>query len=466
MSDSGDRAIGIIFFLALIVMSVGIFFSFTLKKAEEEREARARVALEQATSSEGSSSDAAIKGFGLEKNSPARAAVATPDQVRKSQLVSLLSQLDQGGIADTETHFSITADPNYPQAAALLLSRVIGDLGYQSNTDKVEQLPGTTSYLVPFSRTTPADGREVHHIAFEFSKDPVDAKIVKLTFPPTLERQILGKSGNGLTGEDGKSRDGSGNTGDKTAAEATAHQFVDAVIQRDYRQARQHCIAGKLPSEKVAALCFVFEDAGLTSDAPAKVRVTAVTEDAAWAIAKIRSDAWDADLEFGMEIERRPASEPGAARDWGIASINLSDLLSGYASRTAAGEVPYTPIVSSPNGGESLALYFPYDSDEVHSRAQKQLRVVARLLQDDPTKKLRITGHADSLGSFDYNAGLSAGRALRVREFLIGAGIPETQIITEAAGELVPLFPNAKADGTDNPDGRAQNRRAEIYLDF
>ena len=66
----------------------------------------------------------------------------------------------------------------------------------------------------------------------------------------------------------------------------------------------------------------------------------------------------------------------------------------------------------------------------------------------------------------DYNASLSAGRAIRVRQFLVGAGIPEEQILTAAAGELAPLAPNENADGTDNPEGRARNRRAEIYLDF
>jgi outer membrane protein OmpA-like peptidoglycan-associated protein len=33
-------------------------------------------------------------------------------------------------------------------------------------------------------------------------------------------------------------------------------------------------------------------------------------------------------------------------------------------------------------------------------------------------------------------------------------------------GKTVPLSPNQKADGSDDPEGRSRNRRAEIFLDF
>ena len=33
--------------------------------------------------------------------------------------------------------------------------------------------------------------------------------------------------------------------------------------------------------------------------------------------------------------------------------------------------VPYTPLAQNPKGGESIALYFEYDSDILHPRAQK-----------------------------------------------------------------------------------------------
>ena len=58
------------------------------------------------------------------------------------------------------------------------------------------------------------------------------------------------------------------------------------------------------------------------------------------------------------------------------------------------------------------------------------------------------------------------GRLIVYRRKLIELGVNPSQIIMEAFGETMPLKPNFKSDGTDNPTGRAQNRRTEIYLDF
>ena len=122
--------------------------------------------------------------------------------------------------------------------------------------------------------------------------------------------------------------------------------------------------------------------------------------------------------------------------------------------------------MENPAGGESLVLYFGYDEDILHLRAQRQLLIVATLLKDDATKKLRITGHADAMGTEDYNLGLSARRAFSVSDNLIKLGVPARQIITEGFGESAPLAANVREDGTDNPEGRSKNRRTEILLDF
>jgi outer membrane protein OmpA-like peptidoglycan-associated protein len=40
------------------------------------------------------------------------------------------------------------------------------------------------------------------------------------------------------------------------------------------------------------------------------------------------------------------------------------------------------------------------------------------------------------------------------------------QVVTEAFGAAKPRKPNFLPDGSDNPSGRSQNRRAEVLLDF
>jgi len=57
-------------------------------------------------------------------------------------------------------------------------------------------------------------------------------------------------------------------------------------------------------------------------------------------------------------------------------------------------------------------------------------------------------------------------RANTVKQQLTALGVSEAQILTKGLGKAQPLSPNQKADGTDDPEGRSKNRRAEIFLDF
>ena len=71
-----------------------------------------------------------------------------------------------------------------------------------------------------------------------------------------------------------------------------------------------------------------------------------------------------------------------------------------------------------------------------------------------------------SLGTAEYNETLSGRRGGAVQKYLLGVGVPATQITTMAEGEAKPRVSNATADGEDNPTGHRANRRTEIYLDF
>ena len=99
-------------------------------------------------------------------------------------------------------------------------------------------------------------------------------------------------------------------------------------------------------------------------------------------------------------------------------------------------------------------------------RTEKQLDIVAGLLKLDSGKKLTLSGHTDSLGTDHYNNTLSVRRAEAVEKYLLGAGVPRTQIVALAEGEAKPRLPNQTETGEDNPSGRRANRRTEIYLDF
>ncbi len=76
---------------------------------------------------------------------------------------------------------------------------------------------------------------------------------------------------------------------------------------------------------------------------------------------------------------------------------------------------------------------------------------------------MQVDGYTDSVGNDAYNRDLSQRRAASVTAALTSRlrGKP-TQLRATGHGESDPVAPNANADGSDNPAGRAKNRRVTI----
>lgn len=240
-----------------------------------------------------------------------------------------------------------------------------------------------------------------------------------------------------------------------------ASDFVRQLLRHDFAAARKFVDETKVPVERLIGLCIVFEEGGYMLNPARPLIVTIANPEVSWVIAQVRSETLQQNTEFGVELKRGDIAQP-----WKVAGLNLSEILGSFAQNASKIGVPYTPIVKNPKGGESLALYFEYDRSELHPRARKQIEVIAALMKADPSKKLRIAGHTDEKGEDPYNIRLSHQRAEVVKQQLVALGVPAAQVETSALGKAQPLSPNKKKDGSDNPEGRSHNRRAEIYLDF
>ena len=111
-----------------------------------------------------------------------------------------------------------------------------------------------------------------------------------------------------------------------------------------------------------------------------------------------------------------------------------------------------------------LKLHIPNDISFATGRAdiQPNLRPIldqfANGLGQQPGTEVFIVGHADSTGSDAINDPLSVQRANSVRDYLVSRGADSRIIRTEGRGSREPVASNATADG------RAQNRRVEIFL--
>ena len=240
-----------------------------------------------------------------------------------------------------------------------------------------------------------------------------------------------------------------------------ASEFVRVLLRHDFSAARRLVDEGKVTAQRLAGLCIVFEEGRYEMKPERPLIVTVANPEVAWVIAQVQSPSLGQSTEFGLELQRGGIDQP-----WQVKGLNLSEILGSFAASAGKLGVPYTPIVKNPRGGESLALYFEYDRAELHPRARKQLEIVAGLLKSDTSRKLRIAGHTDAKGTENYNIQLSRARAEAVKRGLASLGVSAEQIVTTGLGTAQPLGPNQKADGSDNPEGRSRNRRAEIFLDF
>lgn len=113
-------------------------------------------------------------------------------------------------------------------------------------------------------------------------------------------------------------------------------------------------------------------------------------------------------------------------------------------------------------------VLFRFDSASLSRRAQSRIDEAAARIAEDGPRVVRVTGYTDSKGSDAYNAGLSRRRAAAVTEALraelSSGGERAPRLVTSGRGEADPVAPNTRPDGSDNPRGRARNRRVEVVF--
>jgi outer membrane protein OmpA-like peptidoglycan-associated protein len=105
------------------------------------------------------------------------------------------------------------------------------------------------------------------------------------------------------------------------------------------------------------------------------------------------------------------------------------------------------------------AVNFEFDSSKLTPKARETVRrLYDELLKINP-KSVKIEGHTDSVGSFEYNLALSKRRANSVRDELVRLGMNAGITRTEGFSFKYPMTSNA------TPAGRASNRRIEVSVD-
>jgi outer membrane protein OmpA-like peptidoglycan-associated protein len=122
--------------------------------------------------------------------------------------------------------------------------------------------------------------------------------------------------------------------------------------------------------------------------------------------------------------------------------------------------------------GRSLSMnlsgdvLFDYDKAALKPEAEVALKKVAVVLSQFPESKVTVEGYTDSKGTKSVNMQLSRDRAQAVKDWLVkNGGVAVASISTKGFGEQYPIAQNKNADSTDNPLGRALNRRVSIIVE-
>jgi len=113
----------------------------------------------------------------------------------------------------------------------------------------------------------------------------------------------------------------------------------------------------------------------------------------------------------------------------------------------------------------SADVLFDFDKADLKPAAEGSLGELVTVVKAYPDATIDIEGHTDAKGADAYNQALSERRAAAVAQWLVAHGAGDaSRLRTKGWGRTRPIAPNTKADGSDDPEGRAKNRRVEVVV--
>lgn len=104
-------------------------------------------------------------------------------------------------------------------------------------------------------------------------------------------------------------------------------------------------------------------------------------------------------------------------------------------------------------------VYFEFAQNELNEKEKAKLDLIMKLLKNNSSLKVILTGHTDNIGTMENNEARGLQRANAVKNYLVTNGLSNTIIQNvDSKGEIEPISSN------EYERGRAKNRRVEISL--
>jgi OOP family OmpA-OmpF porin len=112
---------------------------------------------------------------------------------------------------------------------------------------------------------------------------------------------------------------------------------------------------------------------------------------------------------------------------------------------------------STAGHAEVPGIFFDFNKWEVKPESKPALDEVAKMLKANPSMKVWVVGHTDSVGTLEANGKLSEARAAAVAKILVtDYGINAARLRGMGVGPLTPVARN------DTEEGKTRNRRVEL----
>ena len=147
----------------------------------------------------------------------------------------------------------------------------------------------------------------------------------------------------------------------------------------------------------------------------------------------------------------------GTAVGGGTGAI-IGNKMDKKAEELAALENAQVETVEDVNGLKAIKVTFDFNKATLKADAKRNLDKFAAEMADLPDTDITVLGHTDNVGSAEANQKVSDNRANAVSSYLQGKGIAKSRIVAEGHSYNDPVADNSTAEG------RAQNRRVEIYI--
>jgi OOP family OmpA-OmpF porin len=115
-------------------------------------------------------------------------------------------------------------------------------------------------------------------------------------------------------------------------------------------------------------------------------------------------------------------------------------------------------VSSKPANVPYKAIYFDSQKEDWFATSYTTMDETIKILNGDPSIKIRIEGHTDNTGDVPANNLLSELRARKCYEYLMSKGLAENRMTYIGYGARKPIATN------ETQDGRKLNRRVEIHF--